>query len=92
MKEQEGRDAEAAGGAEAGLGALLLLLEATWFGPGEGLLWLLHEHRLETRVKHRESRSQHTVLCRHVQDHSSSKQPKLELRKSSNDLDDRKQV
>lgn len=37
MKEQEGRVAEAEGGAEAELGALLLP-EATWLGPGEGLL------------------------------------------------------
>lgn len=37
MKEQEGRAAEGAGGAEAELEALLLL-EATWLGPGEGLL------------------------------------------------------
>lgn len=38
VKEQEGRAPEAEGGAEAELGALLLLLEATWLGPGEGLL------------------------------------------------------
>lgn len=37
VKEQEGRTADALGGAEAELGALLLL-EATWLGPGEGLL------------------------------------------------------
>lgn len=37
VKEQEGRAAEGAGGAEAELEALLLL-EATWLGPGEGLL------------------------------------------------------
>lgn len=36
VKEHEGRVAEAVGGAE--FGALLLLLEATWLGPGEGLL------------------------------------------------------
>lgn len=36
VKEQEGRAVEAAGGAEAELGALLL--EETWLGPGEGLL------------------------------------------------------
>lgn len=39
VKEQEGRAAEAVGGAEAELELLLLLLlEATWLGPGEGLL------------------------------------------------------
>ena len=37
VKVQEGRVAEAVGGAEAELGALLLL-EVTWLGPGEGLL------------------------------------------------------
>lgn len=36
VKEQEGRDVEEAGGAEAELGALLL--EATWLEPGDGLL------------------------------------------------------
>lgn len=36
VKEQEGRAAEALGGAEAELEALLL--EPTWLGPGEGLL------------------------------------------------------
>lgn len=38
VKEQEGRAAEAVGGAEAELGAVLLLEEETWLGPGEGLL------------------------------------------------------
>lgn len=38
VKEQEGRAAEVVGGAEAELEALLLLLEETWLGPGEGLL------------------------------------------------------
>ena len=38
MKVQEGRADEAVGGAEAELWAWLLLLEATWLGPGEGLL------------------------------------------------------
>lgn len=47
VKEQEGRAAaEAVGGAEEELGALLLL-EETWLGPGEGLLWLLQS----TQVK-----------------------------------------
>lgn len=36
VKEQEGRVAE--GGAEDELS--VLLPEATWFGPGDGLLWL----------------------------------------------------
>lgn len=42
MKEHEGRAPEALEGTEAELEALLLppllLLEATWLGPGEGLL------------------------------------------------------
>lgn len=37
VKEQEGLAAEAVGGTEAELEALLLL-EETWLGPGEGLL------------------------------------------------------
>lgn len=37
VKEQEGRVVEALGGAEEALWALLPL-EATWLGPGEGLL------------------------------------------------------
>lgn len=35
---KEVRAAEAEGGAEAELGAWLLLEEETWLGPGEGLL------------------------------------------------------
>lgn len=41
MKEQEGREVEEVGVAEADVGALLPPPVATWLGPGEGLLWLL---------------------------------------------------
>lgn len=40
VREQEVRAAEVVGGAEAELGALLML-DVTWLGPGDGLLWLL---------------------------------------------------
>lgn len=40
VSEQEGRAAEVVGGAEAEVGALLMLA-VTWLGPGEGLRWLL---------------------------------------------------
>lgn len=53
VKEQEGRADEAFGGAEAELGTLLLL-ETTWLGPGEGLLWLLQSTQGQKACKHRE--------------------------------------
>lgn len=55
VKVHVGRAAVALGRAQAGLGVLLLqllLLEATWLGPGEGLRWLLQVNRCnEKRIQ-----------------------------------------
>lgn len=71
VKVQEGRVAEAVGGAEAELGALLPL-EVTWLGPGEGLLWLLQWTHGEEACKHRDKLFMKTLLTCHKADQSSS--------------------